>query len=80
MRTMNLNSIKTSQHSPFGRLNKAVNDMIDVKLAVYTRVSINTKSFVAKGSIVDLTPTSTAVEIKATAGNDTMNDMKVCYG
>ena len=55
-------------------------DMIDVKLAVYTRVSINTKSFVAKGSIVDLTPTSTAVEIKATADNDTMTDMKVCYG
>lgn len=55
-------------------------DMIDVKLAVYTRTPINVKSFVAKGSVVDLTPPSNAVEVRATAENETMTDMNVCYG
>src|SRR5210317_412511 len=32
MRTMNLNSIEARQNSAFGRFNKAVNDMIDIKL------------------------------------------------
>lgn len=55
-------------------------DMIDVKLAVYTRVLIGVKSFVAKGSIADLTPPSTAYEVRVSADNESMTDMNVCYG
>lgn len=62
------------------RMRDVNGDIIDVKLAVYTRSLIPIRSMVMKGIVTDLIPPSGAIDIRISADNETMTDMNVCYG